>query len=307
MNFFYSLFFSILFISCSDSKFYNNKNIDLESPSSYDDYIKRGKLDSARIHIDSLYINNPNNNQTLINKGEIYFLLNDFEVAEKSWLSCISIDVNNEACFEKLIGLYCGVYDMMGYNCIDILNKTFQVNQNNQIALFFEAKRYVEENQISQAIDVYENLLKIDTNNLRVLNELALLHDTSIQSEFYYNKMIEIDSSYVAFYGLGMYFQKKELFEKAILNYNKALTVKQVKEPYYNIGYCYLMMNLENKAIDSFSKSIDLDASYIEAYFARGFSYSKLKNNKLAIEDYKFCLMLEPGFEDARIQLEKLK
>lgn len=307
MNFFYSLFFLILFISCSDSKVFVKKNINSESSSTYDDYLQRGELDSARIHIDNLYKKNPNNNQNLINRGEIYFLLNDFEVAEKSWLSCISIDENNEACFEKLIGLYCGVYDMMEYNCTDILNKTFQVSQNNQIALFFEAKRYVEDNRISEAIDVYENLLKIDTTNLRVLNELALLYDTSIQSEFYYNKMIEIDSSYVAFYGLGMYFQKKKLFEMAILNYNKALIVKQSKEPYYNIGYCYLMMNLDNKAIDSFSKSIDLDASYLEAYFARGFSYSKLKNNKLAIEDYKFCLMLEPGFEDARIQLEKLK
>jgi len=309
LSFFYFLFFSILFISCSDSKFAKkqNRNSYLEQASSFDGYLQKGKLDSARIYIDSLHKIKPNDTKVLTNRGEVYFLLNDFEVAEKSWLSCISTDVNNEACYEKLIGLYCGIYDLMENNCREILNKTFNVNGNNQIALFFEAKRFVEKNKIEEAIDLFEDLLKIDSNNVRVLNELAVLYDTNYKSEFYYNKMLEIDTSYVSFYGLGMYFQKKGLFKKAIENYKKGLSIKQTKESYYNIGYCYLMMNLEKKAIDSFSQAINLDASYLEAYFARGYSYSKLKENQFAIEDYKFCLMLEPGFEDARIQLEKLK
>mgnify|MGYP001167627080 CR=1 FL=1 len=309
LNFFYFLFFAIFFISCSDSKFAKkkNRNSHLEQASSFDNYLQKGKLDSARIYIDSLYKINPNDKELLTNRGEIYFLLNDFEVAEKSWLSCISIDVNNEACYEKLIGLYCGIYDLMDDNCRDIIHKTFNVNENNDIALFFKSKRFVEKNKIPEAIGLYEKLLKNDTTNLRVLNELAVLYDTNFQAEFYYKKMLELDSSYVAFYGLGMYFQEKELFEKAIDNYKQALTIKQKKEPNYNIGYCYLMMNLVDKAVDSFSNAISIDASYLEAYFARGFSYTKLNKNKLAIEDYKFCLMLEPGFEDARIQLEKLK
>lgn len=309
MNFSYLLFTSIFFISCSDFNFSNKKttNSNLEKLNSYDYYLQEGKLDSARIFIDSLYKNNPNDKKYLKRRGEVYFLLNDFDVAEKSWLNCISVDSKDEECYEKLIGLYCGIYDLMESNCNDIINKTLKINQYNQIALFFEAKQFVEKNDIKEAINLYENLLKIDSNNLRVLNELAVLYDTNYQSELYYNKMLEIDTTYVPFYGLGMYFQKKKLFKKAIENYKKALMLEQIKEPHYNIGYCYLMMNLENKAIDSFSDAINLDASYLEAYFARGYSYAKLKKDQFAIEDFKFCLMLEPGFEDARIQLEKLK
>ena len=310
MHFYYFHFFLIiLFISCSDSNFPTSKITysNSETLSGYEYYLQKGKLDSAKMYIDSLYKVKPNEKKVLMNRGELYFLLNDFDVAEKSWLDCVFVDVENEECYEKLIGLYCGIYDLMEQSCADIINKTLKVNQNNQIALFFEAKRFASKNKIKESIDLFEDLLKIDSNNLRVLNELALLYDTNYKSEFYYNKMIEIDTSYVSFYGLGMYFQKKGFFKKAIENYKKALSVKQSKESYYNIGYCYLMMNLEKKAVDSFSQAINLDASYLEAYFARGYSYTQLKQNQLAIEDYKFCLMLEPGFEDARIQLEKLK
>ena len=154
----------------------------------YEYYLQKGKLDSAKMYIDSLYKVKPNEKKVLMNRGELYFLLNDFDVAENSWLNCVFVDVENEECYEKLIGLYCGIYDLMEQSCADIINKTLKVNQNNQIALFFEAKQFVEKNDIKESIDLFEDLLKIDSNNLRVLNELALLHDTNYKSEFYKNR-----------------------------------------------------------------------------------------------------------------------
>ncbi len=298
----------VFFISCSESKLSNNskKSSNSDFNKSYNKYLQSGDLDSARFYIDSEYDKDPDDLQVLKSRGEVYFLLNKFEIAEKSWLSCILINENDEDCYEKLIGLHCGVFDLMGNDCTDIIANTFKVNNQNKVALLFEAQRFVFENKINQAISIYESLLDVDSTNLRVMNELAILYDTSYKSEFYYNKILEFDSSYVAYYGLGMYFQKKELYQKAINNYEKALSVSRKKEPFYNIGYCYLMLNEPSKAVDSFSESIIMDASYVEAYFARGFTYERLRQNKLAIEDYKFCLMLEPGYEDARIQLEKL-
>ena len=125
----------------------------------------------------------------------------------------MSIDLKDEICYEKLIGLYCGVYGLMDERCTDIIFKTYKLNENNKIALFFEAKRFLKEEKINKAINLYEKLLENDSNNLRVLNELAVLYDTSFKSEFYYKKMLEIDSSYVVFYGLGMHFQNKGLFQ----------------------------------------------------------------------------------------------
>ena len=57
----------------------------------------------------------------------------------------------------------------------------------------------------------------------------------------------------------------------------------------------------------SISRSIEIDGSYLQAYFARAYAYNQIGDKNLAIEDYKFCLMLEPGYGPAREELEKIK
>ncbi len=306
-NYIYIYFF--LLLSCSDSKVSNNLvvNLDSSKENTYHVYIQEGKLDSAKLYIENLYKEHPNDKDILVKRGEIHFLLNQFEISEISWLQCLSIDETYGICYEKLLGLYCGIYDPMGTDCNDMIIKALSLNKNNKVAIYFKAKRFVEKGKINEAINLYEELLKNDTKNLRVLNDLAILYDTSYKSEFYYKKILEIDSNHIAFYGLGMHFQKKGLFKESIENYRKSISVKKNKESYYNMGYCFLMIDLVNKAIDSFSNAIEMDGSYLEAYFGRAHAYNILNKKNLAIEDFKFCLMLEPGYEPARVELEKIK
>ena len=237
----------------------------------------------------------------------MYFLLKNYEVSEKSWLDCLQNDNYNESCYNKLIALYCGVLKNNDVNCREFIKKALGVNKKNKTALYFNAKNYLAKQNYSEAIEKFEEILKIDSNNLRALNELAILYDTNYKSKMYYNKMIEIDSSFISFYGLGMYYQKKSLYNQAIESYKTAIKIEDRKEAYYNIGYCFLLLNDFKVAKDYFSDAINLDPSYLEAYYARGFTYKKLKQINLAVEDLKFCLMLEPGYEEARIELESLK
>jgi len=237
----------------------------------------------------------------------VNFLLNDYEVSKNSWLKCLEIDNNNESCYNKLIGLYCGVLELDGIECRDFISKALKVNKRNKTALFFKAKNYIFQEKYSSAIETFEKVVQLDSNNIRALNELAILYDTNKKSEFYYNKMIKIDSSFISFYGLGMYYQKKNMYKEAIKSYLNAIKNETKREAYYNIGYCYLLMNNLIKAKDYFSNAINTDPSYLEAYYARAYTYKKLDEIILAIEDFKFCLMLEPGNEDARLQLENLK
>ena len=76
------------------------------------------------------------------------------------------------------------------------------------------------------------------------------------------------------------------------------------------MGYCFLEIsryekeeviqkeNLE-KALKSFDKTISIDGGYLEAYYSRGRCYQDLGDKKSAMEDFKFCLMIEPGYEPA--------
>ena len=306
----YNFLFFLLFFLCSCVKnnniFFNVKNSTEIDKNNFDYFLETGKFDSARDYIDSIFNIRSTDLDVLKKRGEIYFLLNNFEIAESSWQNCLLLDSSDVVCHEKLIALYCGFENLKNNDCNDILERTLILNPDNQIASYFKAKRLVEINKKNEAIILYKNLLEKDSKNIRVMNELAQLYDTNFQSEIYYKRILKLDSSYVAFYGLGMYYQKKKLYNKAIKNYQDALAVFKRKEPYYNLGFCHLMKNETSEAIDFFSKAINLDASYLEAYFARAYSYSLLNKKELAVEDYKFCLMLEPGFEDARIELEKI-
>ena len=134
------IFIFLLLISCSDSKFLknqaissNSKNLDI-----YDSYLKEGKLDSAKIYIEQLYKNNPNDKNILTRRGDIYFLLAEFEFSEESWLKCVLIDPTDKICYEKLIGLYCGVYDVMEKKCSDIILETLKLNINKELLCFLK-------------------------------------------------------------------------------------------------------------------------------------------------------------------------
>ena len=307
MRYFFVL---ILFLLISCSNFNSETKYKIPKKSSGDlikYFLEKGEIDSAKIQVDEVYNKNPNNLENLIKRGEVYFLLKNYEVSEKSWLDCLENDSYNESCYNKLIAMYCGVIKNNDINCREFIKKALGVNKKNKTALYFNAKNYLAKQNYSEAIEKFEEILKLDSNNLRTLNELAILYDTNYKSKMYYSKMIEIDSSFISFYGLGMYYQKKRLYNQAIESYKTAIKIEERKEAYYNIGYCFLLLNDFKLAKDYFSDAINLDPSYLEAYYARGFAFKKLKQINLAVEDLKFCLMLEPGYEEARIELESLK
>ena len=87
---------------------------------------------------------------------------------------------------------------------------------------------------------------------------------------------------------------------------------------HYAMGYCYLASfisskdqsinkHILNQALNIFNKTISLDGGYLEAYHARAICYQKLGDKKSAMEDFKFCLMIEPGYEPAMNGISELE
>ena len=87
---------------------------------------------------------------------------------------------------------------------------------------------------------------------------------------------------------------------------------------YYSMGYCYLSIALSSNkiderkkflesALDCFKNTIALNGSYLEAYYARAICYKELGDKKSAIEDFKFCLMIEPGYEPAMLGISEIE
>ena len=129
----------------------------------------------------------------------------------------------------------------------------------------------------------------------------------------YYDKLISLNPSSLAYYNYGFYFQINNDFFNAIEKYKASVSLNSNSpNSYYSMGYCYFSIALSSinnnerrkffeEALISFNKTISLNGSYLEAYYARALCYVELGDKKSAIEDFKFCLMIEPGYEPAMI------
>ena len=77
---------------------------------------------------------------------------------------------------------------------------------------------------------------------------------------------------------------------------------------YYNLGAVYLELKKDNKkALSYFTKAIEIKPDYTEAYFARAYTYTKLKDKVSAKADYNMCLKIQPNFDMAAEALNELK
>ena len=84
MRYFFVLIFFLL-ISCSNFNSETNYKIPKKNSGDLINYlIEKGEIDSAKIQVDEVHNKNPNNLENLIKRGEVYFILKDYEVSEKS-------------------------------------------------------------------------------------------------------------------------------------------------------------------------------------------------------------------------------
>ena len=59
-------------------------------------------------------------------------------------------------------------------------------------------------------------------------------------------------------------------------------------------------------AIDYYSKAIAIEPTYLEAYYNRGLCYEESKEYKLAEEDLREALKLNPQYTEAALALERV-
>jgi len=273
-------------------------------------YIEREEFESAINYIDSIYNQNPDNISVLIERADVYFQDNQTGVSKECWEKCLDLDPNNILCAERLIDLYCTIGEI---NCETSIDYLLNFDSDNLTALYFKAKLSRDLGNIELAINTYQEILEIEPNNLKALEDLAILYtyennDLAIQ---YFERILNKKSTYQVYYNYGYFFQLQGDFLGAIEKYEKSISLNEYwPYSYYAMGYCFLEIsryekqevsqkeNLE-KALKSFDKTISIDGGYLEAYYSRGRCYQDLGDKKSAMEDFKFCLMIEPGYEPA--------
>jgi len=194
---------------------------------------------------------------------------------------------------------------------IDYVNKALKINERLAKAYYLKGSIYRESGDTARAVSSLETAIEQDTKFENAYIDIALMYaarKNPIALEYYNNALKINPNNDNTIYARAKLLQDIGKIDEAIIEYKSILTKnKNCENCYYNLGAIYLEIKKDNKiALENFTNAIALNPNSAQAYFARGYTYSKLKDKASAKADYNMCLKIQPNFESAIQALNEL-
>ena len=105
-----------------------------------------------------------------------------------------------------------------------------------------------------------------------------------------------------------MIYSERKDYVRAAQQYERALDLDaHCPAALYNFGNDLLKNGSYRRAVRLFSKSLRLYPTDVWALNNRGLAYLKLEKREKGTKDFEAALMIDPGFEQARRNLEGLQ
>jgi tetratricopeptide (TPR) repeat protein len=194
---------------------------------------------------------------------------------------------------------------------IENINKALKINENIAKAYYLKGSIYRESGDTTKAISSLETATEQDNRFADAYYDLGVIYAARRNpiAFDYYGNALRVDPGYLnAQYAKAKLLQDLGKYDEAITEYTALLNKdKNYAQADYNIGAIYLDVKGEyQKAIEHFNKALEQNDQWAGAYFARGYSYAKLKDKVNASADYKKCLSIDPNFTEATVGLREL-
>ena len=176
------------------------------------------------------------------------------------------------------------------YDAITVINPDYENPQLlHQLieSLSNFASTLSDEKERESAIEVYLEILKLNPDDVKSWNSLALNYyylDLYSEAEKSIQKSISLDSSSAENYHiLGLILEKNERFFDAIENYLQA--IKQDPKfiyPYNSLGGLYIETNQTERAVEIFHKALEVSSpsNQVQAFDNLGKAYQSLDDRK---------------------------
>jgi len=149
-----------------------------------------------------------------------------------------------------------------------------------------------QEGKTDIALELYNQILKINPNHSRALSNIAViftnLKDYQKAKECY-EKAIEINPNYVnAHNNLGVLFKELGDIQKAKKCYEKAIEINpNYADAHNNLGAIFKELGDIQKAKECYEKAIEINPNYLSAHNNLGVLFKELGENQKAIDCFK--------------------
>jgi tetratricopeptide (TPR) repeat protein len=332
------LFLFIALISCSHEQAKD------EAITPKDDSLAKILNDPELKAINTKLLEQPENADLYHQRAIVYFHLKEFQPAVNDSKRAIRIDSTKAEYYNTLVDVYFSQNNTrLAKELLEIIEKKFPENTD---ALLKLAELYWLVRQYQKAIDYVNKALKIDEHiargyyikggiyresgdTTRAVSSLetATEQDNDFVDAYYdlgvifsarrnpvglqyFDNVLRIDPKHEdARYGRAKLLQDLGKIQEAIAEYESILkSDEKCARCHYNLGAIMLEIVKDNKsAVSHFTEAIRIEPANPQTYFARGYTYTKMKDIESAKADYKMCLKLAPDFEPALQGLNTLE
>ncbi len=194
---------------------------------------------------------------------------------------------------------------------IDYVNKALKLNDRSAKAYYLKGSIYRESGDTTRAVSSLETAVEQDAKFENAFIDLGVIYaarKNPLALEYYNNALKINPSNENTVYARAKLLQDIGKIDEAIIEYKSILQKnKNCENCYYNLGAIYLEIKKDNKtALENFNNAIALNPNSAQTYFARGYTYAKLKDKESAKADYNMCLKIQPNFESAIQALNEL-
>lgn len=198
------------------------------------------------------------------------------------------------------------------YNeAINVYENIIRIKHDHFYALHYLGVSYLQLGNFDEAIKYIKKALHFnpyDSNmhyNLGIAYQSKKLFDEALRA---YHKSIELNPNNAdAYVNIGIIFKENERIEEAILYYRKALHLNpEHLAALYNLGYALQIQRQFDEAIACFQKTLQINPRLIAAYQNLGCIYQEKGLLEKAIDCFQSILQINSSFLDAYIALGML-
>jgi len=186
--------------------------------------------------------------------------------------------------------------------------------KNNK--LYFEGVKEYQNNNLNKAIEIFEELIKMEPNfsdpyaNIAVIKKIQKDYKSSFD---YLNKALKLDPKNAQYHGnMGNLFREVKNYKQALNAYINAVKLNPKDAMNYNnIGITYEKMNDNNKAIQAYKQAVKVDGTFAKAVNNIGVILYKQKKYQEAADIFEIALKTDPKYYEVHSNrgacLNKLK